>query len=149
MEAGNFIALFFFPLLLFVCRGSLLLRCWARSAQHRPTACEIVEILANDNSLISPCLDLPLASVQVEGPDSLELTAISDRNRLHSISSLGRKVDQPPVDCNRTTLVNAAVQMPGSPPPLPRNQYVTLRQTSRNKGCDGVPTAAAQIVTPL
>lgn len=129
--------------------GSLLLRCWARSAQHRPTACEIVEILANDNSLISPCLDLPLASVQVEGPDSLELTAISDRNRLHSISSLGRKVDQPPVDCNRTTLVNAAVQMPGSPPPLPRNQYVTLRQTSRNKGCDGVPTAAAQIVTPL
>ncbi|KAM7283533.1 atrial natriuretic peptide receptor 2-like [Ixodes scapularis] len=103
---------------------ALLFRCWSRCAQQRPAACEIVEILANYNSIISPCLGLPLASVQVEGTDSLDLTSIGARNRLHSISLLGRKAESPPPlplnDGNRAPLVNAAAQQPGSPSDLPR-----------------------------
>uniref|UniRef100_V5IB68 Gamma-aminobutyric acid type B receptor subunit 2 n=2 Tax=Ixodes ricinus TaxID=34613 RepID=V5IB68_IXORI len=133
---------------------ALLFRCWTRCAQQRPTACEIVEILANDSSLISPCLDLPLASVQVEGTDSLELTSIGDRNRLHSISSLGRKAEPPPPlplnDTNRAPLVNAAAQQPGSPSDLPRSQYVTLRQSFRSTGqVDGFAQCSAQNMTSL
>ncbi len=39
----------------------------------RPTAAEVVELLSNNPRLISPCIDVPLASVQVERTDSLEL----------------------------------------------------------------------------
>lgn len=123
-------------------REALLLRCWARSPSQRPTACEIVEILANDSKLISPCLDLPPASVQVEGTDSLELTAIGDRGRLHSISSLARRVES--VERSAAVVVGQQPQQPGSPVPPPRNQYVTLRQLSRTSrleavGCNMTP----------
>ncbi|KAH9362318.1 hypothetical protein HPB48_002296 [Haemaphysalis longicornis] len=110
---------------------ALLLRCWARSPSQRPTACEIVEILANDSKLISPCLDLPPASIQVEGTDSLELSTIGDRGRLHSISSLARRVES----SERASAVGQP--QPGSPAPLQRNQYVTLRQLSRAVQCGG------------
>ncbi|XP_065281541.1 uncharacterized protein [Dermacentor albipictus] len=124
---------------------ALLLRCWARSPSQRPTACEIVEILANDSKLISPCLDQPPASVQVEGTDSLELTAIGDRGRLHSISSLARRVES--VERSAAVVVGQQPQQPGSPVPPPRNQYVTLRQLSRTSrleavGCNMTPLPA-------
>lgn len=71
---------------------ALLIKCWAKVPHLRPQAAEIVEILANHPDLISPCLDMPIASVEVEGTDSLELT-IHDRSRVHSVSSMwqGRK----------------------------------------------------------
>ena len=47
--------------------------CWNMTATKRPTASEIVELLSNSPRLISPCIDVPLASVQVERTDSLEL----------------------------------------------------------------------------
>lgn len=65
--------------------ASLLLKCWSRKPQDRPSASEIVEILANHSNLISPCLDMPMASVEVEDTDSIEL-AINERTRLHSVS---------------------------------------------------------------
>lgn len=99
---------------------ALLLRCWARSPPQRPTACEIVEILANDSKLISPCLDLPPASIQVEGTDSLELSAIGDRGRLHSISSLARRVES----AERASSVGQP--QPGSPAQLQRNHPAYL-----------------------
>ncbi|KAK8784170.1 hypothetical protein V5799_009462 [Amblyomma americanum] len=102
---------------------ALLLRCWARIPSQRPTACEIVEILANDSKLISPCLDLPPASVQVEGTDSLELTAICDRGRLHSISSLARRVES----ADRAAgMVGQPSPPPGSPAPPQRNHPAYL-----------------------
>ncbi|XP_064467335.1 atrial natriuretic peptide receptor 2-like [Ornithodoros turicata] len=116
---------------------ALLLRCWARSAQQRPSACEIVEILATNSTLISPCLDLPVASVQVEGTDSLEFAAIGDRNRLHSISSLGRKADSASNAANAVDATSTRVPLVphgSSPPSLPRSQYVTLRQSARIRG---------------
>ena len=39
----------------------------------RPSASEIVEVLGNNPRLVSPCIDVPLASVQVERTDSLEM----------------------------------------------------------------------------
>lgn len=55
----------------------------------RPTASEIVELLANTPRLISPCIDVPLASVQVERTDSLELIP-SVRKPSGSISQTNR-----------------------------------------------------------
>ncbi|KAL3182759.1 hypothetical protein MRX96_029358 [Rhipicephalus microplus] len=79
---------------------ALLLRCWARSPSLRPTA------------------------VQVEGTDSLELTAIGDRGRLHSISSLARRVES--TERSAAVVVAQQQQQPGSPVPPPRNHPACL-----------------------
>ncbi len=47
--------------------------CWHTAPTKRPTAAEIVELLSNNPRLISPCIDVPMASVQVERTDSIEL----------------------------------------------------------------------------
>merc|ERR1719510_2180567 len=52
---------------------NLLKSCWNMTATKRPSASEIVELLYNNPRLISPCIDVPLASVQIERKDSLEL----------------------------------------------------------------------------
>ncbi|TRY61846.1 hypothetical protein TCAL_10559 [Tigriopus californicus] len=52
---------------------TLLRSCWQKTPTKRPTAAEIAELLSNNPRLISPCIDVPLASVQVERTDSLEL----------------------------------------------------------------------------
>ena len=57
----------------YVARGSLLRTCWSPTPTKRPSASEIVELLYNNPRLISPCIDVPLASVQIERTDSLEL----------------------------------------------------------------------------
>ena len=57
----------------------------------RPTASEIVELLSNNTRLISPCIDVPLASVQVERTDSLELIP-SVRKPSGSVSQTNRPV---------------------------------------------------------
>merc|ERR1711971_1346209 len=53
--------------------STLLTSCWNRSPTKRPTAAEIAELLYNNPRLVSPCIDVPLASVQVERSDSLEM----------------------------------------------------------------------------
>lgn len=47
--------------------------CWNQDGKLRPAASEIVEFLANNPRLISPCLDVPLSSVQTEESDQLEI----------------------------------------------------------------------------
>ena len=59
---------------------TLLKSCWNITATKRPTASEIVELLSNNPRLISPCIDVPLASVQVERTDSLELIPSVSKN---------------------------------------------------------------------
>lgn len=54
-------------------RETLLRSCWHKAPTKRPSASEVVELLSNNPRLISPCIDVPLASVQVERTDSLEL----------------------------------------------------------------------------
>ena len=43
------------------------------TSTKRPAASEIAELLSNNPRLISPCIDVPMASVQVERTDSLEM----------------------------------------------------------------------------
>ncbi len=45
---------------------TLLKTCWNMTPTKRPTSSEIVELLSNNPRLISPCIDVPLASVQVK-----------------------------------------------------------------------------------
>ena len=54
-------------------RGNLLKSIWNKEPTNRPTASEISEVLANNPRIVMPCIDIPLASVQVERTDSLEL----------------------------------------------------------------------------
>lgn len=47
--------------------------CWQVDSKVRPTAKEIVEFLANNPRLVFPCLDVPLASVQLEDTGQMEM----------------------------------------------------------------------------
>ena len=51
----------------------MLQSCWDVTHTKRPSASEIVEVLGNNPRLVSPCIDVPLASVQIERTDSLEM----------------------------------------------------------------------------
>jgi hypothetical protein len=68
-------------------RETLLKSCWNKTPTQRPTAPELVELLSNNPRLITPCIDVPLASVQVERTDSLEL--IPNMNRKASTGNIG------------------------------------------------------------
>ncbi|XP_011298958.1 uncharacterized protein [Fopius arisanus] len=50
----------------------LIKSCWAVDHSKRPTAPEIVDFLATNPRLLSPCLDVPLASVQLESSRQLD-----------------------------------------------------------------------------
>ena len=55
----------------------MLSSCWASTPTKRPSAPEIVELLSNSPRLVCPCIDVPLASVQLERTDSLEMMSTS------------------------------------------------------------------------
>jgi len=75
--------------------ATLLTSCWNRSPTKRPTAAEVAELLYNNPRLVSPCIDVPLASVQVERSDSLEL--LIGRAETREDESLLRPACSPPV----------------------------------------------------
>ena len=51
----------------------MLRTCWSHTPTKRPMAGEIVELFYNNPRLVSPSIDVPLASIQEERSDSLEL----------------------------------------------------------------------------
>lgn len=62
--------------------------CWTVDYKKRPQASEIVEFIANNPRLLTPCLDVPLSSVQMEDngqfdilPEKLRKFSMSLRNR--------------------------------------------------------------------
>lgn len=65
----------------------MLRKCWSSIAQNRPKAAEIVEILARNPELITPCLDVPAASVALEDSSEMKFKG-PDRARGHSFSSV-------------------------------------------------------------
>merc|ERR1719158_678185 len=72
--------------------GQLLRSCWSPTPTKRPSASEILELLTNNPRLISPCIDVPLASVQIERTDSLELIPGTKKSPVHTtiIATTGR-----------------------------------------------------------
>ena len=56
--------------------------CWSHSPAKRPTAVEIVELLNSNPRLVSPCIDVPLASVQIERADDVDL---GTRHGMHAL----------------------------------------------------------------
>lgn len=64
-------------------RVKLMRACWERDPKQRPAPTEIVEILAGKHDMVKPCLDIPMAAVQIEGSDALEMN-IPDTNHHHN-----------------------------------------------------------------
>lgn len=80
--------------------NTLMMQCWNQSPEQRPTASKIVEILANNPNLIAPCLDAPLASVEVAEVNSSELP-FQELSQLQSSSAhVWTKQDQNPLSSN-------------------------------------------------
>ncbi|XP_029044486.2 receptor-type guanylate cyclase gcy-4-like [Osmia bicornis bicornis] len=52
---------------------NMIYSCWRVDHTKRPTAPEIVDFLATNPRIISPCLDVPLASVQMEHTGQLDM----------------------------------------------------------------------------
>lgn len=52
--------------------------CWNMDYKKRPNASEIAEFLANSPRLLSPCLDVPLSSVEMDFDD----IDVSEMNQL-------------------------------------------------------------------
>lgn len=73
-------------LCIFFFREVLLRQCWSSTPTERPKAAAIVEILARDPELITPCLDVPAASVELD-TSTVDINMI-DRARGHSFSSV-------------------------------------------------------------
>lgn len=77
----------------------MLRSCWYRIPVKRPPVLQIIEHLVNHPRLISPCLDGPQSSVQIEDTVSLEMripdksrkSSLSINNRLQNMASSSRK----------------------------------------------------------
>lgn len=65
----------------------MLRRCWSSDPTERPQAASIVELLALDPELITPCLDVPAASIALEESSEVDKKKF-DRARVHSFSSV-------------------------------------------------------------
>lgn len=59
--------------------------CWNVDHTKRPTAPYIVDFLATNPRIVSPCLDVPLASVQLENTGQLDIQ-LSENIRKFSVS---------------------------------------------------------------
>ncbi|KAK9510835.1 hypothetical protein O3M35_005535 [Rhynocoris fuscipes] len=89
---------------------TLIKSCWNKEYKKRPQASEIVEFLANNPRLISPCLDVPLSSVQMEDTGQLEMSPNNDKPRRFSMTLRQRS----PSSCGSGTLIGGGVCGTGS-----------------------------------
>lgn len=71
-------------------REGLMRSCWSVDHTKRPTAPEIVEFLANNQRVIAPCLDVPLASVQLEHTGEMEMHLNTPADRKFSFPWSGQ-----------------------------------------------------------
>ncbi|XP_016841856.1 uncharacterized protein LOC100115038 [Nasonia vitripennis] len=91
----------------------LIRSCWSVEHTKRPTAPEIVDFLATNQRVIAPCLDVPLASVQLEHTGEMEMQLNTSTDRKFSFPWPGQSnkqnnkssptIDMPLVDINDST----------------------------------------------
>lgn len=132
---------------------ALLLRCWSSKPAERPQAAAIVEILATDPELITPCLDVPAASIDLE--DTIEELCVKalDGAR-HSFSSVWptRKSAIPldpnhPESFDTTQLVQAGLEtvqsmkQTGCKHPFKKTLHESFKKAKRDlrKNSDDLP----------
>ncbi|XP_017886547.1 uncharacterized protein LOC108628852 [Ceratina calcarata] len=88
---------------------NLIYSCWRVDHTKRPTAPDIVDFLAKNPQILAPCLDVPLASVQIEHTGQIELQ-LTENIRKFSLS-------WPPQNPS-TTRSSTSTSPIGLPPPL-------------------------------
>ncbi|XP_014668691.1 PREDICTED: LOW QUALITY PROTEIN: dipeptidase 1-like [Priapulus caudatus] len=67
----------------------LMRACWERDPKLRPAPTELVEVFAGNSEMVKPCLDIPMAAVEIEGTDSLELTLPDTNHHGDGVAGLG------------------------------------------------------------
>lgn len=110
------------------CREALLKSCWYKDREVRPKASEIVEFIANNPRLISPCLDVPLSSIQID--DTAQMDIISDTSPIPKCPSGSLSfTNSNHLDADFPNVVDDArnsIQME----PRDNEQLLTIRTTS-------------------
>uniref|UniRef100_A0A1B6C8X6 receptor protein-tyrosine kinase n=2 Tax=Clastoptera arizonana TaxID=38151 RepID=A0A1B6C8X6_9HEMI len=73
--------------------GKLIEYCWNANYKLRPEASEIVEFLTNNPQLVTPCLDVPISSVQTE-EDGISNMLLSETLKKCPLPSFRSKLKQ-------------------------------------------------------
>lgn len=76
-------------------REALLRSCWYKDSETRPKASEIVEFIANNPRLLSPCLDVPLATILMEDSDQMDISGMDAASFRKCSSSISFKNSLP------------------------------------------------------
>lgn len=147
----------FFSYFLIFSREGLLKSCWQQESRQRPQASEIVEFLANNPRLISPCLDIPLSSVQMEDTGQLEMhlpqqfRKCSSSFSFKNLSVPNGISNSPPLPVRKLSipesgsylqLDNCCPREPLLGPPIRSNsllgmsKYVTIQHGHFDSGCE-------------
>ncbi|XP_046736169.1 uncharacterized protein LOC124405374 [Diprion similis] len=85
---------------------NLIRSCWKIDHKLRPNAPEIVDVLATNPRLLSPCLDVPLASVQLEHTGQVDIQ-LPEKFRKFSVSM--RRSSQSAASPSSRTLTTSVV----------------------------------------
>ena len=115
--------------------------CWSHTSSKRPTAGEIVELLNSNPRLVSPCIDVPLASVQIERADDIDL---------------GTKHTRPSILATQKSRIQLTVSKvkDRSPPEDDSSSYSPMKGTERfkfprNETAESLSVEAREISEPL
>ncbi|KAL7648141.1 UNVERIFIED_CONTAM: hypothetical protein RMT77_000042 [Armadillidium vulgare] len=74
---------------------SILIKCWARVPDERPQFSDLIDLFSKYPRLITPCLEVPLASVQTNDSDSLEI-GIDPTRRISVAKGILKSTPAPP-----------------------------------------------------
>lgn len=97
-------------------------RCWAHVPENRPSFSELIEIFSSCPRLIAPCLEVPIASVQTNDSDSVEM-GIDPTRKVSVVKNIMRS------------------NPPAPPPPQPQEEASTSpfsRRDSETSSLTGI-----------